>query len=218
MSTRRKGQWAGKPRSFGVTEHIGSALHNARRLRTWEQQADDGIWKMNESGNENVQESTGNPASVTPDQPSTIPWPPLLLVSLAAAAWALGQAFPFAWPGQNDIAARVVGLTIGAGGLLLAAWSARTLHHAKTTIRPDRGADNLVTSGPYVRFRNPIYIADIMILLGVAELTKNIWFVVAAGAFGILVTWLAILPEERHLARRFGDAYRDYKSRSRRWL
>ena len=57
-----------------------------------------------------------------------------------------------------------------------------------------------------------------MILLGAAELTKNIWFVVCAALFAILVTVLAILPEERHLEARFGDDYREYKSRSRRWL
>ncbi|MFT7577573.1 MAG: protein-S-isoprenylcysteine O-methyltransferase Ste14, partial [Alphaproteobacteria bacterium] len=72
--------------------------------------------------------------------------------------------------------------------------------------------------GPFARLRNPIYVADVMILLGVAELTKNLWFVVGAAIFGVLVTYLAILPEERHLEFRFGDAYRDYKSRSRRWL
>jgi len=35
----------------------------------------------------------------------------------------------------------------------------------------------------------------VLILLGIAEVTKNIWFVAAAVAFVFLVTWLAILPE-----------------------
>ena len=57
-----------------------------------------------------------------------------------------------------------------------------------------------------------------MILLGLAEVTKNIWFAILAPLFAILVTWLAIIPEERHLEARFGDAYRSYKERSRRWI
>ena len=85
-------------------------------------------------------------------------------------------------------------------------------------MRPDAGATALVTDGPYRRFRNPIYLADCLILLGLAELTKNVWFVAAAVAFVVLVTWLAILPEERHLERRFGAAYLDYKAKSRRWI
>jgi protein-S-isoprenylcysteine O-methyltransferase Ste14 len=42
--------------------------------------------------------------------------------------------------------------------------------------------------------------------------------VILALPFAVLVTWLAILPEERHLEERFGDAYRDYKARTRRWI
>ena len=32
------------------------------------------------------------------------------------------------------------------------------------------------------------------------------------------LAWLAIIPEERHLEDRFGDAYRVYKAHTRRWL
>ncbi len=158
----------------------------------------------------------GEDASNSP--PSRIPWPPILLVAVVAGAIVLNRTVPIGWPGLDDTAAHVVGLTIGVLGIALAIWSALTLHRAKTTVRPDRAADHLVTSGPYARFRNPIYIADIMILLGLAELTKNIWLVIGAALFAILVTILAILPEERHLARRFGKTWDDYKARSRRWL
>jgi protein-S-isoprenylcysteine O-methyltransferase Ste14 len=92
------------------------------------------------------------------------------------------------------------------------------MYRARTTILPHRRSDALVTSGPFRRFRNPIYLGDVMVLLGLAELTKNIWFVAVAIAFAGLVTWLAILPEERHLEARFGEAWRHYKARSRRWL
>lgn len=152
------------------------------------------------------------------DRPSSVPWPPILLIMLAVSAWLLGRTYPIAWPGLDDTAARVIGLGIGLGGIVLAVWAVWTMHQARTSIRPDRGAAHLVTSGPFQRFRNPIYLADVMILLGVAELTKNVWFVAAAAVFGVLVTWLAILPEERHLERQFGDDYRTYKARSRRWL
>ena len=130
----------------------------------------------------------------------------------------LGRMMPLHWPGVDDLAARSLGLGIGALGVLLAAWAIWTMARAGTAIRPDRGASVLVTTGPFVRFRNPIYLADAMILLGLAELTKNIWFAILVPLFAILVTWLAILPEERHLEARFGEAYRAYKERSRRWI
>ena len=93
-----------------------------------------------------------------------------------------------------------------------------TLGRYGTTVQPNAGATTLVTSGPFNFFRNPIYLADALILFGVAEITTNIWFVIAALVFGLLVTWFAIIPEERHLERRFGQAYLDYKAKTRRWL
>ncbi len=154
----------------------------------------------------------------SPDRPSHIPWPPILLGAGVIASIALGYLAPLTWPGTNDFAARTGGVAIGAVGIALLVWAIVTLRRHGTTVRPDVGVAALVTDGPYWRFRNPIYLADTMILLGIAELTKNVWFAIAAAAFAVFVTWLAILPEERHLERRFGKAYLDYKAKSRRWI
>ncbi len=152
------------------------------------------------------------------ERPSPVPWPPIILASVVAAAILLGYLAPLPWPGLDDTPARAIGLGVGAAGVVLLIWSIMTLRFHDTTMLPDAGATHLVSSGPYRRFRNPIYLADAMMLLGVAELTKNVWLVIAAAVFAALVNWLAILPEERHLARRFGQAYLDYKAKSRRWI
>jgi protein-S-isoprenylcysteine O-methyltransferase Ste14 len=152
------------------------------------------------------------------DRPSRYPWPPILLGGGVIAALALGYLAPVTWPGTDDGAARTIGLTIGAAGIALLIWGIVTLRRRGTTVLPDAAATTLVTDGPYWRYRNPIYLADAMILLGTAELTKNVWFVAAAAGFAALVTWLAILPEEAHLEARFGKAYIDYKAKSRRWI
>jgi protein-S-isoprenylcysteine O-methyltransferase Ste14 len=154
----------------------------------------------------------------TADRPSSVPWPPIVLVAVIVAAIALNYVMPISWPGLDDAPARAIGRGVGIVGIVLLAWSILTLRRHETTVLPDVGATHLVTSGPYWRYRNPIYLADAMILLGAAELTKNVWLVVAAAVFVALVTWLAILPEERHLERRFGQAYLDYKKKSRRWI
>jgi protein-S-isoprenylcysteine O-methyltransferase Ste14 len=152
------------------------------------------------------------------ERPSAVPWPPLLWFGGMALAWLMQRLLPISWPGVDDTPARIVGLTIGLSGLALLVWAVLTLRAANTTVLPDKGADVLVTTGPFWRFRNPIYLAHVMIMLGLAEATKNVWFVAFAGLHALLVTLLAIIPEERHLEARFGEAYLDYKSRSRRWL
>ena len=152
------------------------------------------------------------------ERPSRIPWPPILLFGVLVGAIVLGSMLPLAWPGLDDWPARAVGLGLGVAGIALLIYAIATLRRHGTTVLPDVGATTLVTSGPYRRFRNPIYLADCLILLGLAELTKNVWFVVGAALFAVLVTFLSIFPEERHLERRFGEEFLDYMAKTRRWL
>lgn len=152
------------------------------------------------------------------ERANSFPWPPVLLVALIAAAALATRMWPLPWPGLNDSPAHWIGLGFGVAGVALIAWSIRTLTKSGTTYLPAGTARVLVTTGPFVRFRNPIYLGDALVLLGTAEITKSIWFVVAALIFAVLVTILQIIPEERHLEHQFGDEYLDYKARTRRWI
>lgn len=152
------------------------------------------------------------------ERPSSVPWPPLLLGAAVIGAWLLSFAVPLPWPGLDDTPARAVGIGAGIAGGLLMVWAILTLIRHNTTVMPHKAAVHLVTSGPYAYLRNPIYLADVLLLLGLAEVTKNIWLVILAFVFALLVTKLAILPEERHLEARFGEAWRAYAARTRRWL
>ena len=151
-------------------------------------------------------------------KPTEIPWPPLLLVATLVLGWLAGRLYPLRWPGIDDLPARLVGYGLGAAGIALAAWALVTLYRAGTTVRPNQGAARLVTDGPFRYRRNPIYMGDVLILLGLAQLTRNIWFAILAPVFALAVYKLAILPEERHLEQRFGQTYLDYKERTRRWF
>jgi protein-S-isoprenylcysteine O-methyltransferase Ste14 len=161
---------------------------------------------------------TDTPHSEPAAPPSALPWPPILLVALIVAAVALGYLLPLPWPGEDDLVAHVAGVVLGLAGIVLIAWAAWTLRRHGTTILPDKAADVLVTDGPFRFRRNPIYIGHVFVLLGIVELTHNIWFALLVIPYIPLVTWLAVLPEERHLEARFGDAWRAYKARTRRWI
>lgn len=148
-------------------------------------------------------------------RPSRYPWPPILLAATLAAAWGLDRIFPIAWPGLDDTAARVAGYVLLISGVGILLWAVLTLRAARTTVLPTQSASALVTSGPYRFRRHPIYLAEMLILLGLAELTKIIWIAILVPVFAALIIRLAILPEEQHLEVKFGQAYRDYKARTR---
>ncbi len=159
-----------------------------------------------------------NSDATHPEAATTFPWPPVLFIAAIAAAWLLTLFAPLPWPGLDDTAAHWIGVGFGALGLSLVVSGFWTLFAHRTTYLPHRASTTLVTSGPFARFRNPIYLGEALLLLYGAEITKSIWFVGAALLFGILVTALQIIPEERHLEATFGDEYLDYKARSRRWI
>jgi protein-S-isoprenylcysteine O-methyltransferase Ste14 len=151
-------------------------------------------------------------------RPSAIPWPPILFVGGLVAATVLDRVHPLPWPGLDDLPARIVGYGFGVAGLALMAWGFLTLHRADTTVLPHKRVDRLVAEGAFRFRRNPIYMGEVLIFFGLAELTHNIWFAIVAPLFAIAILGLAILPEERHLEEQFGQDYLDYKERTRRWF
>ena len=156
----------------------------------------------------------------TPEEkrPSAIPWPAVLLAAALTAGALLGRFYPLPWPGLDDLAAQAIGYGLGAAGIVLVAWGLLTLYRAHTTVLPHKRVDRLVTHGPFRFRRNPIYMGEVLIFLGLAQLTGNIWLAIMAPLFAVAVLGLAIVPEERHLEARFGEAYLDYKARTRRWF
>lgn len=130
----------------------------------------------------------------------------------------MNRFLPVTWPGLGDWPAHLVGLGFGVTGIALIIWAIRTLNRHATTVLPNQKSNALVTTGPFQYLRNPIYLGDVFVFFGLAEITKHIWFVVAGLLFAIAVTKLSILPEEAHLEARFGDSYRDYKATTKRWI
>ena len=118
----------------------------------------------------------------------------------------------------HDLPARIVGYGFGVAGLALMAWGFLTLHRADTTVLPHKRVDRLVTEGAFRFRRNPIYMGEVLLFLGLAQATGNVWMAIMAPLLAIAFWKLAILPEERHLEARFGEAYLAYKARTRRWF
>jgi protein-S-isoprenylcysteine O-methyltransferase Ste14 len=101
----------------------------------------------------------------------------------------------------------------------------RRQHHAvkrtagyRTTIMPHRGSSYLVTQGPFRYSRNPIYVANVMLMAGLALFFANGWLLLLAPVNGILTQILAIKREENHLIAMFGYDYEAYCRRVRRWI
>ena len=88
----------------------------------------------------------------------------------------------------------------------------------KTTVIPFRESTVLVTNGLYRYSRNPIYLSMVALLYGEAIALGSLSPWLVPTAFAAVVSQRVIRHEEAMLADKFGDEYRDYCQRVRRWL
>ena len=87
-----------------------------------------------------------------------------------------------------------------------------------TTIIPHHQSTALVTRGPYRWTRNPMYVSLVLFYVGVAALFGSLWPLLFL-PLPVLIVHFAVIPmEERQLETVFGQQYKDYKTRVRRWL
>ena len=75
----------------------------------------------------------------------------------------------------------------------------------------------LVTHGPYRWIRNPLYTAAGLLFTGLGLVAAS-WFLIGAAAVAVALVRLRLPKEEAHLEARFGQEYRDYVSRTGRFL
>ncbi|MBW3098520.1 isoprenylcysteine carboxylmethyltransferase family protein [Pseudohoeflea sp. DP4N28-3] len=148
-------------------------------------------------------------------RPNVVPWPPILVIGAVLASLALhaGLAWPLAFAG-----ARPLGWLLIAAAFAIDIWAMATLRRAHTTIMPHRGSRHLVTSGPFRLSRNPIYLANVTILVGLGLASGIGWFLVLAIVDAAATQLLAIRREESHLLAQFGYEYERYCRSVRRWI
>jgi protein-S-isoprenylcysteine O-methyltransferase Ste14 len=152
-------------------------------------------------------------------RPNRLPWPPIIYLAAIAASLLAHIFFPLPW-----IGAPLSDILFAAGWLAVIATVAieysamRTLARAKTTIMPNRASEHLVTGGPFSFTRNPIYLGNTLLMIGIGLIAGTVWFLLFAVIAAFATQKLAIEREEKHLQARFGKRYHDYARRVRRWI
>src|SRR5580704_8862327 len=76
----------------------------------------------------------------------------------------------------------------------------------------------LVVDGIYRQTRNPLYLGTTLIYLGLGVAAGSLWAIVLVVPLLWVINVGVVAREERYLERKFGDAYRAYKARVRRWI
>ncbi|NDD31235.1 MAG: isoprenylcysteine carboxylmethyltransferase family protein [Proteobacteria bacterium] len=141
--------------------------------------------------------------------------PPFLVLGLLAL-----QAGVISPPPSHGVVGWVVMAVSFAGAAVFGFPALAGFFRAGTTIDPVHveRASVLVTSGIYAVSRNPMYVSLTLLLCTQAAWLGSPWAWVGPVFFVVFITRFQIIPEERMLTDRFGDAYIDWCGRVRRWL
>ena len=142
--------------------------------------------------------------------------PPLVYVGGLVAGWLLGRVWPLG--GFRDGWADPASLVAGAAGAALVAAALGLFRRAGTDPLPMRPTTTLVFAGPYRFTRNPMYLGMALIYLSFALLFDLPWALALLPVVLLVVQTQVIAREERYLEAKFGDEYRAYRGRVRRWL
>ena len=130
-----------------------------------------------------------------------------LVVGVALHLWRPLRLMRAAWPKQ------VLGWPLLLIGILLATWAV-----AAVKDRDIQKPTEIISGGPYAFSRNPMYLAWTIIYVAAAVLANTWWLIMFLPILLLFTRYFVVRQEERQLERQFGEQYRQYRNRVRRYL
>jgi protein-S-isoprenylcysteine O-methyltransferase Ste14 len=142
---------------------------------------------------------------------------PLLTIALGlglSRLWPIDPGFTVPAPARYWVG----GLIAAAAILGLGLWSVVLFRRSGQHENPWKPTVAIVERGPFRVSRNPMYLQMVLVCVGAAVAFMNVWILALTPLCAWALQRWAILPEEAYLERKFGDGYRAYKKRVRRWI
>ena len=143
--------------------------------------------------------------------------PPLAWGLAVIAGLALNWLVPLPFL-PVDLPAGWLGAIVFVLALALVAWAIVTITRAGSNVPTNLPTTTIVESGPYRFTRNPIYLGMFGALIGLTIAFDTLWLLLVLVPFALVIRYGVVAREEVYLERKFGDVYRGYRSRVRRWL
>jgi protein-S-isoprenylcysteine O-methyltransferase Ste14 len=136
-----------------------------------------------------------------------------LLLGLAAERFDTLRSFDIGW---QLLIATGAALFVAGAAIMLAA--AGLFQRLGTNVRPSQPTTLIATTGPYRWTRNPMYLGMALVYAGLAIGFDGPIALALLPLVLIAIQTQVIAREERYLEVKFGDDYRCYKAKVRRWL
>lgn len=143
--------------------------------------------------------------------------PPVWLGGFVFVAYAQSEILPMGLSFGGSWADFLGGICVGGGVLLILLALAEFRRH-QTTMVPHRIPATLIQSGIFSRTRNPIYLGDALILIGLILRFDAVLAVALLPVFVWIIEMRFIVPEENRMRRVFRAEFARYEQKTRRWV
>ncbi|MEA3538616.1 MAG: isoprenylcysteine carboxylmethyltransferase family protein [Pseudomonadota bacterium] len=144
--------------------------------------------------------------------------PPLVYAGMLLLGLGIGRLLDDPPIGLDIKVASFAGMILAIAGLGLVFAALLRFRRADTNPEPWRQTTAFVASGVYRWTRNPMYLGMALIFAGLALIFDSLATLLLLPFVVILIDRQVIAREERYLEAKFGDDYRAYKDKVRRWL
>lgn len=144
--------------------------------------------------------------------------PPVLPLLTICAGVGLQYLLPLVIGPPAPLRYLMGGLLVVASILVLGLWPVVLFRRSGQSEIPWRPTPSIIEVGPYRYTRNPMYLQMILVCIGVSTMLANGWILLLVPLCVGALQRFAIAPEEAYLSEKFGQEYRDYMRRVRRWL
>jgi protein-S-isoprenylcysteine O-methyltransferase Ste14 len=119
-------------------------------------------------------------------------------------------------PGAMATRTTIAGLVLMVLGEWWRMWGVATA--GTVTRRRSREVEKLVSHGPFAWSRNPLYVGNFVIWMGVITISGVLWFLPVAALLFAVEYYYIVRYEEGVLESIFGASYLEYKQRTPRWF
>jgi protein-S-isoprenylcysteine O-methyltransferase Ste14 len=153
------------------------------------------------------------------DVPGVIIFPPIIIISTLVFGFALQQLLPLDNLFRIGWELRwVLGFGLAVVGPLVMISAIKAMTRVGTNVNPSSPTTALVTDGVFRFSRNPIYLGGNLLIIGLAFIFATDWLLILFVPSQLILHWGVVLPEQRYLCRKFGDAYQIYKSETPQYI
>ena len=150
------------------------------------------------------------------DCANVMAFPPLVFAVILLAGMVLQFVCPL--PLFHWHPSRWIGGVLAVVSAVLAKWGEIALRRAGTNVKPSEPTTAIVQGGPFRFSRNPLYLSLMMLYVGVSLMFNALMPILLLPLLVAVVHFGIVRREERYLETKFGEPYRHYRQKVRRWL